>query len=144
MTEGLGLRQVMDIYFVMINLQLNQEEIELLRNSIRSLGLERFSSGLLWILVSVLGMPNEIPFISLNQSEGEFLLSEIMQSGNFGYKDSRFGDSSSKVKKLFSSLRRTFHYISHYPIEVISSPFYYIWHFVWKRMILLTDKITLN
>lgn len=72
--------------------------------------------------------------------EGEFLLFEIMQSGNFGKQDDRFGDASaSKAGKLSAVSRRTLHLASRYTGEALSAPFYYAWHFLWKRITILTD-----
>ena len=139
-TEGIGLRQVMDIFFAMKVLSLSEADKEKLKNATARFGLDRFVSGMMWVLQHVFGLDITDALWIPNQREGEFLLSEIMQSGNFGKHDDRFGDaSSSKANKMTAVLRRTLHLASRYPGEALTSPFYIVWHFLWKRIALLTD-----
>lgn len=139
-TEGIGLRQVMDLFFAMKSFALSDEEEERLKSATASFGLNRFASGMMWVLQHVFGLDMADALWAPNQHEGEFLLSEIMQSGNFGKLDDRFGDaSSSKIGKMAAVLRRTMHLASRYTGEALASPFYIVWHFLWKRMALFTD-----
>lgn len=133
-TEGIGLRQVMDIYFTIKSSALSKADEERLKRATASFGLDRFASGMMWILQYVFDMDMMSMPWGLSQREGEFLLSEIMRSGNFG-KDKRFGGKAdSKVGKLLAVSRRTMHLIGHYSGEALSAPFYYVWHFLWKRI----------
>lgn len=139
-TEGIGLRQVMDIYFALKASVLSDEDADRLKKATASFGLDRFISGIMWVLQRVFGLGMiGMPWIP-NQREGEFLLSEIMQSGNFGKQDERFGNASgSKAGKLTVVSRRTMHLASRYTGEALAAPFYYAWHFLWKRITQLTD-----
>lgn len=140
-TEGIGLRQMMDIYCAMKASALSEDDAILLKNAVKRFGLDRFTSGIMWALQRVFGMDTEGTFWIPNQDEGEFLLSEIMQSGNFGHQDNRFGTvSGGKHAKVAASVRRTFHLARHYTSEAIAAPFYFIWHFAWKRITILMDK----
>lgn len=141
LTEGLGLRQVMDCYFALNSITLNVEERYQLRNAVEKFGMHHFVSGLMWVMRNVFGMEmTRVPWVP-NQHEGEFLLEEIMQSGNMGKMDSRFGKlTENKYSKLSLVSHRTMHLAMHYTSEALSAPLYYAWHFLWKRFVLLTDK----
>lgn len=139
-TEGIGLRQVMDIYFAIKTLELSKEDRERLKKAIDSFGIERFASGMMWVLLRVFDLSMAVMPWDPDQSEGEFLLAEIMQSGNFGKSDSRFGVASgSRVGKISVALRRSLHFAFRYTNEALAAPLYYVWHFVWKRIALLID-----
>lgn len=140
-TEGIGLRQVMDVYFALLSSTLSEEDIKRLKNAVKSFGLDRFAQGIVWVMQRTFGMSMfGVPWVP-NQREGEFLLSEIMQSGNFGHQDDRFGSASGgKKAKVSASVRRTLHLARHYTGEALAAPFYYAWHYLWKRFTLINDK----
>ena len=56
-TEGVGLRQLMDYYFVIQ--ASNAEDIRECQKMVASLGLNRFASALMWVLVHVFGLEVE-------------------------------------------------------------------------------------
>lgn len=74
-----------------------------------------------------------MPWIQ-NDREGRFLLNEIMIGGNFGKDDKRFGEGWSRLDMLTQIAKRNWHLASHYGSDVLATPFYYIWHFCWKRL----------
>lgn len=129
---GIGLRQMMDIYFA-----LNQRDTDMdgrLMKDVVTMGMARFASSAMWVLQTVFAMP-EIPSLwEADEKEGRFLLDEIMAGGNFGQCDTRFSHASSKAGKLIEISRRNLHLLSHYESDAVAAPFYYIWHFFWKRL----------
>lgn len=134
--EGIGLRQVLDYYFVLR--QANEEQVDkkAILAQLKSMGLGRFTAALMWILQAKFGMPDDLLLCQGNSKEGEFLLSEIMLSGNFGQFDTR----SQKVKdgtwkKFWILLKRNFHFLTHYPSEVLWAPLWKIWHQAWLRRV---------
>ena len=77
-----------------------------------------------------------------NEKEGQFLLNEIMQAGNFGKYDERIARGSKsfmgfKVSGSIShAIEKTKHnlrLLSHYPEEVICEPFFRVYHWIWRR-----------
>ena len=104
-TEGVGLRQLMDYYFVLRTSYDNtstgsaQAENENVVRVVQDFGLERFAAALLWVVGYVfegknLGTSETIEtFQTLgfkpNEKDGRFLLEEVMKSGNFGKTDER-------------------------------------------------------
>lgn len=133
---GIGLRQIMDYYFVLlhkdegINTPMNLLELRRWGS-----GFERFAGGMMWIMKELFGLSPEFLICSPNEKEGRFLLSEVMISGNFGQHDDRVVAMgwSSRSKHMLRNIQRGFHLISHYPSEVIWNPLWLMGHFVWKR-----------
>ena len=88
-TEGVGLRQCMDYYFLLVNLDRSNAEVEHSLRVVADLGLGRFAAALMWVLGRVLRLQYDKVLGTPNEKDGKFLLREIMQSGNFGKHDDR-------------------------------------------------------
>lgn len=126
--EGIGLRQIIDYYFVLkSDVRSKREDVTA---TLRSLRLTRFAEAMMWILNQVLGLEEQYLICGMNEKEGQFVLKEIEQTGNFGYDDSRY------QYKHFFKLRRQIahgaHLLAHYPSEVIWTPIWLVYHKVWK------------
>jgi len=124
--EGIGLRQVMDYYFVLKNDKTCKKEET--AKILKELRLTRFSEAMMWILHTHFGLEKEKLICDMNEKEGQFVLAEILQTGNFGRADTRF--------KGMSTLRRmskhSIHLLLHYPSEVIWTPIWLVYHKVWR------------
>ena len=73
--EGVGLRQLMDYYYVLKSL--TPADREAARADIRSLGIQRFAAGVMSLLVKVFAAPSDWLLFSPDDRQGEFLLGEI-------------------------------------------------------------------
>lgn len=125
--EGVGLRHVMDYYYVLRNSTRNEQELRLLH----ILHLNRFAEAMMWILHELFELEEDRMICKMNAKEGRFLLDEIMQGGNFGHGDSRYRYKHLfYVRRLFSRSR---HFILHYPSEIVWTPFFLLFHKFWKR-----------
>ena len=128
--EGIGLRQVMDYYFV-LKAQNNEKcKMEEIRDTLRNLRLERFAGAMMWVLREVFGLEKEKMICTMHEKEGQFVLDEILQTGNFGQGDTRY-----KYKRWFKlrhHIAHGSHLIFHYPSEVIWTPVWLVYHKVWK------------
>ena len=126
--EGIGLRQVMDYYFVLkANAGRDKEEVA---KNLKDLRLLRFAQAMMWILHEKLGLEEQYLISGMNEKEGRFVLSEIEQTGNFGHTDSRY--NYKYLFKLRRQLAHGTHLLVHYPSEVIWTPIWLIYHKVWK------------
>ena len=152
-TEGIGLRQLLDYYFVLVkwhtditNLtdsnkslpQMTQinTDLDALRHELKYLGLWKFAGAVMYVLHETLGLPEEKMIAPINVNEGRFLLAEIMQGGNFGQYDTRLG-SKKNEGKLHRYLRmslRNLRFVKHYPTEALSEPLFRTWFALWKKI----------
>lgn len=128
--EGIGLRQIVDFYFVLKNCPAEIAEKAEIEKTLKSFRMQRFAEAMMWILHTQLGLEENYLICGMNEKEGRFVLSEIAQTGNFGYTDSRY------TYKYFFKLRRQIahgaHLLLHYPSEVIWTPIWLVYHKVWK------------
>ena len=129
-SEGVGLRQVMDYYFV-LRTQREQSEKGKEKSEkygydespvriIKSLGLYGFAGALMWVLHEVLGMEEELMLCPMDERRGRVLLDEILAGGNFGQYESRYWYSGmSRWKFYVARMRRMMHFLRYYPSEVL-------------------------
>lgn len=110
-TEGIGMRQLMDYYFVLKAWNEENEDQngnENVLHIVHELGLDRFASALMWVIWHVFINENENHNEDVNQNEnwmlwepneedGRFLLNEVMVGGNFGKHNENQNDRKGKV-----------------------------------------------
>ena len=135
--DGIGLRQVMDLYFVLKPLStspLKGDSIEAIKNAIHAAGMDRFASAMMWVLNRVFGLGMiGMPWVP-NPRDGEFLLSEIMMAGNFGHYDERIDrKGESRGYRFWRVTKQNWRLLRFSPWEVICTPLWRIWHFCWMR-----------
>ena len=132
--EGIGLRQLLDYYYVLKQGFTEAERQETLR-VLRRLKMRRFAAAMMWVLGEVFALDRQYMLLEPSRRDGRFLLSEIMLAGNFGQYDARNAGlgSASEGGKFFRKLRRLAKFLRYYPSEVLWSPFFKIWHFFWRH-----------
>lgn len=152
-TEGIGLRQLLDYYFVLVkwhtdltNLtdsnkslpQMTQinTDLDTLRHELKYLGLWKFAQAVMYVLYEVFGLSEDSMIAPMDEREGRFLLDEIMRGGNFGQYDDRMGSKAgeSKIHRYFRMNLRNLRFVKHYPTEALSEPLFRTWFAVWKKM----------
>ena len=144
--EGIGLRQILDYYMVLRKFredglgfrdegsEFRDESLEI----IGRLGMRKFASAMMYVLQKVFDMPDEYLICKPNEMEGEFLLSEIMQAGNFGKYDERIKRVEGSYMKVqcnhaFEKWKHNLRLIAHYPEEVLWEPVFRVYHWVWRK-----------
>lgn len=132
--EGVGMRQIMDLYFLLQKDDAPQAIPEV-RKVLKKIKLERFTCGLMWILQETFGMDRTKMILEPDEKEGYFLLTEIMQSGNFGHDDDRVGNRAdmNRWQRLTWGTKWALRLIRHYPAEVMWHPIYRIMQYSWRR-----------
>ena len=134
-TEGIGLRQLIDYYYVLIN-----DELLVIRDTLhrelKYLGLWKFAGAVMYVLHETLGLPEEKMIAPVDVNEGRFLLAEIMQGGNFGQYDTRLGnkEDEGKLHRYLRMSLRNLRFVKHYPTEALSEPLFRTWFAVWKKI----------
>ena len=133
--EGIGLRQLVDYYYLLLHLQ-RENRPELLRETaqmVGSLHMTRFVRALMWVMQEVFRLPDELLILPPDEREGRFLLREIMLAGNFGQFDSRNHLGKSKWGNFWQQTLRNMRFLTHYPREVVWNPWYRLTQFIWRK-----------
>lgn len=124
--EGVGMRQMLDCYFILHNSQKSANEDFLLK----SLGLSTFAGAVMWVLNSQFGLEEGKIICKPNEKEGRFLLREIFMAGNFGHTDRRYRFKYLRI--LRKLIGRSAHLLIHYPSEILWTPIWLVYHKYWK------------
>ena len=150
-TEGIGLRQLLDYYYVLVkwhtdltNLtdsnkslplmtQINTD-LDALRYELKYLGLWKFAQAVMFVMKEVFGLSEDRMIAPMDEKEGRFLLDEIMRGGNFGQYDDRMGSKvdESKIHRYFRMNLRNLRFVKHYPAEAVCEPVFRTWFAGWK------------
>ena len=143
-TEGIGLRQLLDYYFVVMmwhtdltNLtDSDSADLAALQWELKRLGLWKFAGAVMYVLHEVFGLEEDMMIVPMNEKEGMFLLDEIMRGGNFGLYDDRLGDKTGegKVHRYFRMSLRNMRFVRHYPSEALCEPLFRTWFWTWKKL----------
>ena len=133
-TEGVGLRQLLDYYCVLRACN-DADERRYVMQVLHQLHMDRFTAATMWILGICFRLDREHMLCPPNETEGRFLLTEVMRAGNFGQYDARIQASAneSEWKRFVRLTIRNFHFLWHYPSEVLWSPFWKLWHWRWRK-----------
>lgn len=142
--EGVGLRQVVDYYFVLV-----KDEERRVKNSIalerelKHLGLWTFAGAMMYVLHRVMGLSEDKMIAPMDSKRGQMLLDDILHGGNFGHYDQRhawgrdsFDDKGFKHGALGHNLlrlHRDARLLRFYPAEALSEPVFRLWHWWWRR-----------
>ena len=142
--EGVGLRQIMDYYYTLKRYSgslRSKSDKKILDNcsetvaldAVREFGMERFAKGLMWVMQTVMAMPEEWMPWEPDRKEGEYILRQVMRGGNFGQHDGRLVNRpKGKVHTVIAVIRHNLHLLWHYPSEAIWPPIWFVWHKWWK------------
>lgn len=152
-TEGVGLRQLLDYYFVLVkwhtdltNLTYSNKslpqmtqintDLDALRHKLKYLGLWKFAQAVMFVMKEVFGLSEDRMIAPMDERKGRFLLEEIMRGGNFGQYDDRMGSKvgESKMHRYFRMNLRNLRFVKHYPTEALSEPLFRTWFAVWKKI----------
>lgn len=132
--EGIGMRQIIDYYFVASMLNVNCEMLTWLPKELKYLGLWKFAGAVMYVLHEALGISEEKMIAPMDEKRGKLLLAEILEGGNFGRHFTKYGGFThqSMGKKYFLKIWRNMHFVRYYPAEALSEPIFRTWHFFWR------------
>ena len=132
--EGIGLRQLIDYYYVLN--ALTKEQREQATDDIKRSGLTKIAGAVMFVLSEVCNMKEELMIAKPDNKRGTLLLSEIERSGNFGKYDERLKNRDGSNRILFNvvALKRQLRFLKYFPMDVISIPFFKTGHWCWRKM----------
>lgn len=139
--EGIGMRQIIDYYYVVISdylLVINDESLgirDTLQRELKHLGLWKFAGAVMYVLHKTLGLSEEKMIAPMDEKRGKLLLAEILNGGNFGQHFTKYGHFTQQgmAKKYFLKIWRNMHFVRYYPAEALSEPIFRTWHFFWRK-----------
>ena len=132
MNEGIGLRQLVDYYFVLSMLSINCEMLTSLQKELKELGLWNFAGAIMYIMQEVFGMHASRLIVPPNEKYGKFVLNEVLEAGNFGKHDERNRFGRSKLGHNLQRVYRDMRLVTYFPAEALSEPIFRVWHFFWR------------
>ena len=124
--EGIGLRQMIDYYYVLKDWE-NQSD---LTGLLKKFGLLKFAGAVMFVMQEVLGLEDKYLTAPVDEQRGQMLLNEILRGGNFG-KYSGLTQHSTGTK-YFLKHWRNLHFVREYPSEALCEPVFRTWHFFWR------------
>jgi len=149
--EGIGLRQIIDYYYLLKSeeCRVKDEECSTSRTIVLEyLGLAKIAGAVMWVLKEILGLEKKYLIAPMDERRGRFLLSEIMQGGNFGMygtekalfhyalqkeqKEKRASKAILAVRKNIWRLRRDARLVRYFPSECLWEPVFRVYHFGWR------------
>ena len=131
--EGIGMRQIIDYYYVV-----NNDELLVIRDTLQRelkyLGLWKFARAVMYVLHEALGLSGEKMIAPMDEKRGKLLLAEILNGGNFGRHFTKYGHFTQQgmAKKYFLKIWRNMHFVRYYPAEALCEPLFRTWHFLWR------------
>ena len=132
--EGIGMRQIVDYYYVVSMLNVNCEMLTWLKKDLKHLGLWKFAGAVMFVLHEVFGLSEDKMIAPMDVKRGKLLLAEILNGGNFGRHFTKYGHFTQQgmAKKYFLKIWRNMHFVRYYPAEALSEPIFRTWHFFWR------------
>lgn len=134
--EGIGLRQMVDYYYVLkkfrdesLEFRDSLKSIEL-EETLKYLGLWKFAGAVMYVMREVFGLEENYMIAPVDEKRGRTLKNEILKGGNFGKYSGLTQHSTGG--KYFLKHWRNLHFVKEYPSEALSEPIFRTWHFFWR------------
>lgn len=122
--EGIGIRQMMDFYYVLKQGFTKEEQEETLR-IYKKLDLLNFAGAAVYVLREIFGLGEEFFITRPNERFGSVLLSEIMTGGNFGQViNTPVNQQESKLQRGWRIIMRSWKFVRYAPSEVLWMPYF--------------------
>ena len=142
--EGVGLRQIIDYYFVLKKLStapIPKDEDSHYLQAIEQFGMQKFAGGLMWVMQEVMAMPREWMPWEPNEKEGLYILAQVMEGGNFGHYSDKRSRLTGGLGYVTRIVGHSLHLMHRYPSEAFWSPIWVLWHKAWKIGKILTMQL---
>ena len=130
--EGIGLRQIVDYYFVLQNA--SKEDLSKALEVIDNLGLIHFAGAVMYVLHYVLHLEKDKMIVPADEKRGALLLSDILEGGNFGKFATKPNVGHAELQHNLLRLKRDLKLIKYYPSEALSEPSFRLWHYFWRMV----------
>lgn len=133
--EGVGLRQIVDYYFVVMSDELLRIR-DILQRELKHLGLWKFAGAMMYVLHKVMGLPEDRMIAPMDMKRGRMLLDDILHGGNFGQYDTLPCFGKGALGHNLQRLYRDARLLRFYPSEALSEPVFRVWHWWWRKNVM--------
>ncbi len=134
--EGVGFRQLMDYYELLRSIDV-ADRLALYKETsivLKSFGMWSFTQGVMFLMHEVFGMSRDLMLCEPNVKIGQMLLKDILESGNMGkYHPNKKCNRQNRIVWHLTNFRRNLGFVSMAPIEILSAPFWSLWHWLWRK-----------
>lgn len=122
--DGIGLRQLMDYYILLMTSSLSEVEKDNVIKLVRRFGMQSFAEALTWVLSIVFHLDQSKIMWKPDEKKGKFLLSEVMQMGNFGHSDNRYvlNNNDSHYIRYLLRVKSKMRFVKYFPCEALWQP----------------------
>ena len=119
--EGVGMRQLMDYYFVLRHSDASQRE-EAMR-VLCDLKVDSFAGALMDVLHTIFGLEEEYMLCTPDKKRGKRLLGIVLEGGNFGHSTEKYKITGwdKPLSRLSRYLRRNWYMVWDYPGEIFGN-----------------------
>ena len=134
--EGIGLRQLLDYYYVLLKSGTEESKQHTL-NLFERTGMTKFVGATMWVLQQVFGMDDQYLLCTPHEKAGKQLLDEILLSGNFGKYDTRIDRKNHHklLPRVYNYIKRNIRFVTGYPKEILFEIPMRTYMYVWKYFI---------
>ena len=115
-------KQFIDYYYL-LKKGLTEDEKRICADIFRKLGIEKYASGIMWVMEKVLGLETSLIVIPSNEEIGTLILKESSYFGTY---------STSNLKYVLEQVKANTRIVRFFPKEVLISPLFLVWHQWWK------------
>ena len=139
--EGMTMRQLMDLYFVLMKWEASAEAKVELCKEIEACGMLTFTRAMMYAMEKVLGMPKEKMICEGNREDGELLINLIMDDSNADAQEKRrrAGEKESAFGRFVRVQKLNMRLLKIASLEVFWTPLWRIWNWCWMRKNGYTD-----
>lgn len=129
--DGIGLRQIMDYYFLVKKWNIDGKLFEQAAMSefydiLRQLKIVKFCGAVMWVLHRVLGLERSCMLVEPDVDFGEILLGRILSGGNFGQyltdTPCQYKVDDGHLVRYYKHIRKIMRMFKYAPMEIICSP----------------------
>lgn len=123
--EGVGMRQMMDYYWTLVSVRLDEEGKKCMPDTLKGLGLYDFAGAVMYAMREVFHLDEACMICSIDEKRGRRLLSVIMEGGNFGHGTEKYRVTGWDKPwcRLSRYVRRNWFMLQDYPGEILSNMF---------------------
>jgi hypothetical protein len=128
--EGIGLRQLMDYYFILKNSSCDERKEAY--KVLCSIGLKKFVGAVMYVMQQVFLLEEDLMLCVPNTMLGSRLLDSVMAGGNFG-KALGLKHGRNKLEKGWLQWKHNLQQMLPYTNEAMWIPFFQVWHYGWRK-----------